>query len=41
MKPLRQKIMKMGYDYSALDIALKYIRDEAPIIIHFNCGKVL
>lgn len=40
-EPLLRKFEGMGYTKEYLDNTLKYIRDRAPIIIHFSCPKVI
>eukprot|EP00771_Trimastix_marina_P003231 gnl/Trimastix_PCT/4451.p1 GENE.gnl/Trimastix_PCT/4451~~gnl/Trimastix_PCT/4451.p1 ORF type:complete len:1061 (+),score=300.19 gnl/Trimastix_PCT/4451:61-3243(+) len=35
------KVLDLGFTESQLKRTLRYIRDEAPIIIHFNCDKVM
>lgn len=36
LDPLRTRVTKMGFQESALDNCLNYIRDDAPIIIHLT-----
>ena len=38
---LQTRLRKMGYSNDDLDRTMRYIRDLAPIIIHFNCKKVM
>ena len=41
MPDLIRKFKALGFDELDLETTLKYIRDEAPIIIHFNIARVL
>ncbi len=38
---LVKRFESLGHDVIVLEQVLKYIRDDAPIIIHFNCNTVL
>lgn len=38
---LKKRFEKLGINQEYVDVTLKYIRDTAPIIIHFNLGNFL
>jgi hypothetical protein len=38
---LLDRVKRLGFSRDDLDKTLIYIRDDAPIIIHFNLAKVL
>ncbi len=40
-KELEEKFVKLGYSADTVDKVIRYICYEAPIIIHFNCDKVM
>lgn len=40
-RALEARFVELGLKMSDLDLVLRYIRNDAPIIIHFDVGKVL
>lgn len=38
---LKKRFHKLGFTPELVEVTLKYIRDTAPIIIHFNLGRDL